>query len=91
MKLMYKDLMVQNTDFFQNILYGVQYLRKWEERALVSPSEETQWLDATDRLKVSYVTAVNRCALFTKLVLENIYQAYCLWISSKLSALSSNE
>ena len=59
---MYKDLMVQNTDFFQNILYGVQYLRKWEERALVSPSEETQWLDATDRLQVSYVTAVNRCA-----------------------------
>ena len=57
---MYERLTVQNTDFFQNILYGVSYLRKWEERALVSPAEETQWLDATDRLSVSYVTAVNR-------------------------------
>ena len=81
MKLMYKDLMVQNTDFFQNILYGVQYLRKWEERALVSPSEETQWLDATDRLQVSYVTAVNRCAS-KNLVLEIIFKP-CLLFSSK--------
>ncbi len=46
LKILYKDLLVQKTDFFQNILYGVIFLRKREELALVSPAEETRWLDA---------------------------------------------
>ena len=44
LKFMYKDLLVQKTDFFQNILYGVLFLRKREEYMLVSPSEETRFL-----------------------------------------------
>ena len=63
LKIMYKDLMVQNTDFFQNILYGVAYLRKWEERVLVSPAEETRWLGAVSELSVSYVTSVNKIVI----------------------------
>jgi len=42
LKIMYKDLLVQKTDFFQNILYGVMFLRKREENMLVSPSEESR-------------------------------------------------
>ena len=60
LKFMYKDLLVQKTDFFQNILYGVLFLRKREEYMLVSPSEETRWLEALHLQRVSYVTASNK-------------------------------
>ena len=60
LKLMYKDLLVQKTDFFQNILYGVLFLRKREEYMLVSPSEETRWLEALHLQQVSYITASNK-------------------------------
>ena len=35
LKIMYKDFSVQKTDFFQNILYGINFIRKREEHALV--------------------------------------------------------
>lgn len=61
LKFMYKDLLVQKTDFFQNILYGVVFLRKRQELALVSPSEETRWMEALNSLTVvSYVTSANK-------------------------------
>lgn len=61
LKFMYKDLLVQKTDFFQNILYGVIFLRKRQELALVSPSEETRWMEAlNDKHQVSYVTSANK-------------------------------
>ena len=44
LKIMYKDLSVQKTDFFQNIQYGMTFLRRREEHELVSPGEETRWL-----------------------------------------------
>ena len=69
LKFLYKDLSVQKTDFFQNILYGVVFLRKRQELALVSPSEETRWMEALNddlsqeksALKsVAYVTSANK-------------------------------
>ena len=60
LKLMYKDLLVQKTDFFQNILYGVSFVRKRQEHALVSPSEETRWLDNLLLTRVTYVPAANK-------------------------------
>lgn len=44
LKIMYKDLSIQKTDFFQNMQYGMTFLRKREEHELVSPGEETRWL-----------------------------------------------
>ena len=44
LKIMYKDLSVQKTDFFQNIQYGMAFIRRREEHELVSPGEETRWL-----------------------------------------------
>ena len=44
LKIMYKDLSVQKTDFFQNIQYGMAFMRRREEHELVSPGEETRWL-----------------------------------------------
>ena len=61
LKLMYKDLLVQKTDFFQNIQYGVLFLRKREELALVTPNEELQWMDLLlDWRRVGYSTAANK-------------------------------
>ena len=60
LKILYKDLLVQKTDFFQNILYGVIYLRKREENRLISPSEETRWLEAVNSNDVSYIPASNK-------------------------------
>ena len=60
LKILYKDLLVQKTDFFQNILYGVKYLRKREENKLISPAEETKWLEMVHTLKVSYVVSANK-------------------------------
>ena len=44
LKIMYKDLSVQKTDFFQNMQYGTAFARRREEHELVSPGEETRWL-----------------------------------------------
>ena len=60
LKILYKDLLVQKTDFFQNILYGVIYLRKREENKLISPSEETRWLDAVNSKNVEYIPSSNK-------------------------------
>lgn len=60
LKLMYNHLLVQKTDFFQNIQYGVMFLRKREELALVSPAEETRWLSLLLSGGVSYSPAANK-------------------------------
>ena len=61
LKFMYKDLLVLQHDFFQNVLYGVIFLRKRQELALVSPSEETRWLDYLNfDNQVSYVNSANK-------------------------------
>ena len=64
LKFMYKDLLVQKTDFFQNILYGVIFLRKRQELALVSPAEETRWMEALkDADGVTYMTSANKVVI----------------------------
>lgn len=72
LKFMYAALLVQKTDFFQNILYGVMFLRKRQELALVSPSEENRWMEALNPVagpaptgsepasSVTYVTSANK-------------------------------
>lgn len=60
LKILYKDLLVQKTDFFQNILYGVIFQRKREEMALISPAEETKWLEALNKDQVNYVVSANK-------------------------------
>ena len=60
LKVMYNPLLVQKTDFFQNIQYGVMFLRKREELALVSPSEESRWLDLLNKDSASYSEAANK-------------------------------
>ena len=58
---MYKDLSVQIGDFFQNIQYGVSFLRKRQELSLVSPAEEIRWLHMLlYENEVSYSTASNK-------------------------------
>ncbi|TRY64311.1 hypothetical protein TCAL_00498 [Tigriopus californicus] len=60
LKLMYNHLLVQKTDFFQNIQYGVIFLRKREELALVSPGEENGWLAHLTALQVGYSAVSNK-------------------------------
>jgi endothelin-converting enzyme len=60
LKVMFNPLMVQKTDFFQNIQYGLLYLRKREELALVSPAEEMRWMNHLNSARVMYVPSANK-------------------------------
>jgi predicted metalloendopeptidase len=40
----YSKLYVQKNDFFQNIQYGVDFLREIQQERLASPSEEHRWV-----------------------------------------------
>ncbi len=60
LKLMYNHLLVQKSDFFQNIQYGVMFLRKREEFALVSPGEESRWLGRLTDHRVGYSPTGNK-------------------------------
>ena len=60
LKIMYKDLSVQKTDFFQNIQYGQTFLRRREEHELVSPGEETRWLASLLSESVTFVPSANK-------------------------------
>ena len=73
LKIMYKDLSVQNEDFFQNILYGMHFLRKREEHALLSPGEETRWLPALLATRVTYSPAANKVVIPEYLLAEPLF------------------
>jgi len=60
LKLMYKDISVQKQDFFQNMLYGTGFLRKWEEHSLVSPGDESRWMRNLQLDTVSFVPTANK-------------------------------
>ncbi|QQP56615.1 Uncharacterized protein FKW44_001333, partial [Caligus rogercresseyi] len=76
LKTLYKDLLVQTNDFFQNILYGVSFLRKRQEAILLhsfsSSNEEERnkngigvineyWLESlNDETRVAYVPSRNK-------------------------------
>ena len=63
LKEMYKDIQVQRRDFFQNMLYGMAFLRKWEEHSLVSPGEEKRWLRNLLLDEVTYVPTANKIVI----------------------------
>ena len=63
LKIMYKDLSVQNEDFFQNILYGKGFLRRRQEHTLNSPGEETRWLPHLLEDRVTYSPAANKVVI----------------------------
>ena len=63
LKITYKDLSVQNEDFFQNIQYGMHFLRKRQEHSLVSPGEETRWLGNLLEDRVTYSPAANKVVI----------------------------
>ena len=63
LKIVYKDLAVQKTDFFQNMQYGQTFLRRREEHELVSPGEETRWLGNLLRDSVTFVPSANKVVI----------------------------
>lgn len=73
LKIMYKDLAVQKTDFFQNIQYGMTFLRKREEHALVSPGEETRWLKNLLFKSVTYVPSANKVVIPEYLLMPPLF------------------
>ena len=73
LKIMYKDLAVQKTDFFQNIQYGMTFLRKREEHALVSPGEETRWLKNLLLKGVTYVPSANKVVIPEYLLMPPLF------------------
>lgn len=73
LKIMYKDLSVQKEDFFQNIQYGMHFLRKREEHALLSPGEETRWLPNLLERKVTYSPAANKVLIPEYLLAEPLF------------------
>ncbi|CAB4070053.1 ECE [Lepeophtheirus salmonis] len=67
LKTLYKDLLVQTNDFFQNILYGVSFLRKRQEALLLHSSESVSqleneyWLESLNQeSEIVYVPSRNK-------------------------------
>ncbi|XP_021937704.1 protein gone early isoform X2 [Zootermopsis nevadensis] len=57
----YSKLFVQKNDFFQNIQYGVEFLREIQQERLASPSEEHRWIDAlSSSSSLTYVAPANK-------------------------------
>ena len=73
LKIMYKDLSVQKEDFFQNILYGMQFQRKRQERALLSPVDETRWLGNLLLKQVTHSPSANKIIIPEFLLNEPIF------------------
>lgn len=57
---LYSHLNVQKNDFFQNILYGVEYLQEEQQRRLNNPSEEHRWIDTVTGYNVEYIPTANK-------------------------------
>ena len=70
---MYKDLSVQNADFFQNILYGRAFLRRRQEHTLISPGEETRWLPNLLESEVTYSPSANKVIIPEYLLAEPLF------------------
>ncbi|PSN48713.1 hypothetical protein C0J52_08789 [Blattella germanica] len=57
----YAKLFVQKNDFFQNILYGVEFLREKQQERLVSTADEHRWLDVMSGNRgPAYVSSANK-------------------------------
>lgn len=61
MERYYSKLFVQKNDFFQNIQYGMEFLREIQQECLASPSEEHRWIDAlSTSSSPTYVASANK-------------------------------
>ncbi|KAJ9589337.1 hypothetical protein L9F63_017466, partial [Diploptera punctata] len=57
----YSKLLVQKNDFFQNILYGVEFLKEMQQERLTSSEEEYRWIDAMSESRgPTYVPSANK-------------------------------
>ncbi|XP_065579114.1 endothelin-converting enzyme 1-like isoform X2 [Artemia franciscana] len=55
----YSAINVQVNDFLGNVLYGVHFLRKLQEKRLTSPAPEMNWIDSVYGNEIVYVTESN--------------------------------
>jgi endothelin-converting enzyme len=69
----YTTMSVQVNDFLGNILYGVHFLRKIEERILLNPMPEHKWLYALARDTITYVPESNKIIIPEHLLLPPFY------------------
>lgn len=71
----YTAMSVQVNDFLGNILYGVHFLRKVEERVLLNPLPEHKWLAALAKDSISYIPESNRIVIPEHVLLAPFYSA----------------
>ena len=69
----YSMMSVQVNDFLRNILYGVHFKRKIEERVLLNPMPEHKWLYALSYDRISYVPESNKIIIPEHLLLTPFY------------------
>ena len=72
----YTAMSVQVNDFLGNILYGVHFLRKTEERMLLNPLPEHRWLRALSADSITYIPEANRIVLPEHLLLPPFYNVH---------------
>ncbi len=58
---------------FQNIQYGMHFLRKRQEHSLLSPGEETRWLSNLLEKKVTYSPSANKVVIPEYLLSEPLF------------------
>uniref|UniRef100_A0A1B6CAA0 Peptidase M13 N-terminal domain-containing protein n=1 Tax=Clastoptera arizonana TaxID=38151 RepID=A0A1B6CAA0_9HEMI len=81
----YRSMHVQKHDFFQNVLYGVTFLQKYQQKRLKMPAEEHRWTDAmtSSDVSVSYVVETNKVivpqAILTEPFFHPEYPMYVLY------------
>lgn len=69
----YSTMSVQVNDFLGNILYGVHFKRKIEERILLNPMPEHKWLYALSHDSIAYVPESNKIIIPEHLLLTPFY------------------
>lgn len=69
----YTAMSVQVNDFLGNILYGVHFLRKIEERVLLNPLPEHKWLPALSKDTITYIPESNRIIIPEHILLPPFY------------------
>jgi len=72
----YTAMSVQVNDFLGNILYGVHFLRKTEERMLLNPVPEHRWLRALSADSITYIPQSNKIIIPEHLLLPPLYDIH---------------
>lgn len=85
----YTAMSVQVNDFLGNILYGVHFLRKVEERILLNPLPEHKWLASLSKDTISYIPESNRIVIPEHLLLPPFYNVnYPMYVTAIVSYAS---